>query len=391
MIHVKAIRYHHRTGRDGRAVIYVRTTRGGVSQYKSMKISVRADEWDEAAGLVKRHPNARVWNKRIRDEITKIETADAEITSDDGEAPTLRRLKRALASDRRSVVEFWSEWSETTYAKSRGTLARYRQVGRQLAAFAGADLRWKDVDPAFLRRWSAHLARQGKAVNTVHSNMKSLRAVYRAAIREGIASQADYPFFNFALATEETEKAALTRDEVRRLLSTEPRSVREEMARDCFALQFALGGRRVGDVLSLRWKDVSSGSLRMTTRKTRAQVDMELPAAAEAVLAKYRRRGQDPDARVLPLVASCAASKNPVGCATSKVNAGLRSLARRAGVGHVSSHTARHSYARALAEAGVHMRDAQQLLTHSSVKTTEMYMASFANPALSRINASVVD
>ena len=49
----------------------------------------------------------------------------------------------------------------------------------------------------------------------------------------------------------------------------------------------------------------------------------------------------------------------------------------RLGIGHISTYTARHSFATVLKRSGVNIAYISESLGHSDLKTTENYLASF--------------
>jgi integrase len=55
-------------------------------------------------------------------------------------------------------------------------------------------------------------------------------------------------------------------------------------------------------------------------------------------------------------------------------NKALRKAARAAGVAKVTAHMFRHTFAVRVLEAGLHVRDAQRLLGHAQITTTERYL-----------------
>ena len=68
-------------------------------------------------------------------------------------------------------------------------------------------------------------------------------------------------------------------------------------------------------------------------------------------------------------------------------NRNLRSLAETCGVGEpVTSYTIRHSFATTLKEQDVPIEMISELLGHTSIKTTQIYLKSFSLERLSAVN-----
>ncbi|MEQ3119449.1 tyrosine-type recombinase/integrase, partial [Parabacteroides distasonis] len=70
-----------------------------------------------------------------------------------------------------------------------------------------------------------------------------------------------------------------------------------------------------------------------------------------------------------------------------RFNRALRSLAETCGVGEpVTSYTIRHSFATTLKEQDVPIEMISELLGHTSIKTTQIYLKSFSLERLSAVN-----
>ena len=62
---------------------------------------------------------------------------------------------------------------------------------------------------------------------------------------------------------------------------------------------------------------------------------------------------------------------------TRIINRRMQKIADALGIGHVSTYTARHTFATVLKRAGANIAYISESLGHSDIKTTENYLASF--------------
>ena len=68
------------------------------------------------------------------------------------------------------------------------------------------DLTFADVTVEFLSDYHSHLQSLGNKVNTIHKNLKSIRAIYYAAIAERIITAEHNPFFIYKLKADNNVK-----------------------------------------------------------------------------------------------------------------------------------------------------------------------------------------
>ncbi len=133
----------------------------------------------------------------------------------------------------------------------------------------------------------------------------------------------------------------------------------------------ALTGRRVGDILSLRWEhvDFDRACLRLPSTKTGAQ-EVALGAPALALLAGMKRKGEyvvyglDPD-KVL---------------SAATLGLGWRRICKQAGIPDVRLHDLRHGFGTFAGQAGANAFLVRDLLGHKTLAMTGRYVERDADP-----------
>lgn len=137
-------------------------------------------------------------------------------------------------------------------------------------------------------------------------------------------------------------------------------------------------GLRLQEALALEVSDIDAERLRLHVHRGKGAKDrfVMLPPATLQLLREYWKTHRHPrllfpaaDSRGRVDRGSAATlSKSTVQAALRQIVVGLQ-FARRASI-----HSLRHSYATHLLESGVSLRSIQQLLGHTSLKTTSIYL-----------------
>ena len=257
------------------------------------------------------------------------------------------------------------------------TTTAYLSDVRQLAGFcAGFGIDDPaEVEPLVLRRWLGALASESYARTSLARKTAAARTFFALLLRRELvavdpALQLSTPKVGRRLPK------ALRRDQVAALLAVpDPSTARG--ARDRAALEMLYAsGARVSELagLDVDAVDLASGTVRLFGKGSKERiVPLGEPAcvAVERWLSSGREefaaaaKGSPPPALLL--------SSRGNRMSASDLRGVVRNTAAAAGLGSVTPHTLRHSYATHLLEGGADLRSVQELLGHVALSTTQIY------------------
>ena len=288
---------------------------------------------------------------------------------------------------------------------------KYHCFFLKLEAFLKEDgkkeLMFDEITPTYLSRFEAYLhtlTNERHPEKMLHPNyiqvlMKCFRAMYKAAIDKGLV---EHPISMkaFSVSHIDTEKEKLNLAEIGLIeaLSLEKGSLVWN-CRNAFLFSFYCAGIRAGDLLQLRWCNITSdGRLNYQMGKNHKTRDLVLVEQAASILKQYRTPTAKATDYIFPFMdgskpyASAITQEdrdtlpidlkkrllNDVAAKNALLNKYLKKLAEMAGIEKkVSMHISRHSFAKVAKEEGTDNLHLKELMAHSSIKVTETYMGSF--------------
>src|SRR5690606_31045652 len=216
---------------------------------------------------------------------------------------------------------------------------------------------------------------------TAARKMSRLSTVFRNARRVKLTT--NDPFLDQSFQRTQVTKRKLTKEEMMSIVQADLADAARgvQLARDAFVMQFYLRGLRIGDVLSLTPGDIDNG--RVIIKESKTGEARSIPLRPEVVQIIDRWEGGD---YLLPILKfqydkkkgkneNAMRFKKDTESATMVVNKNLAKLASIIGLQKkITTHIARHTFAKLAIDTVKNIRVSQELLGHKSLRVHQDYI-----------------
>ena len=267
-----------------------------------------------------------------------------------------------------------------------GTMFVYTTLLKNLSQFAGDNITFEEVTPDWLKKYENFLRSAGKKQSTIAIGMRTLRAIFNEAKRTMIIKESQYPFGRGRYEIQEGEgrKLALTIEDIGRIARYEPKFEATGRYRDYWLFLYLCNGINVTDMVRLRYEDIVDGEIHFTRQKTQRtskvhqEIKVVITEPMKAIIEKYGNK--DRIGYIFPVLKggeSAERARLKTQYFTKAINKRMAEIAKELDIPHISTYTARHSFATVLKRAGANIAYISESLGHSNIKTTEHYLASF--------------
>jgi integrase/recombinase XerC len=256
------------------------------------------------------------------------------------------------------------------------TVAAYRRDAEDLArrCVAWGVERPDDVDVLLLRRYLADLQQRGLARSTAARRASTVRTWFALLARRGLIRRD--PAVTLATPKQGRHLPRVLRvDQAEALLAAAGDAPGAAGQRDRALCELLYAsGARIGELcpLPLDALDLEQALVRLAGKGGKQRLAPIGSPACRAVdrylrVTRPELLGDRPD----PGVVWLGLRGRPLGVREAREV--VRRAGLRAGVGHVTPHTLRHTAATHLLEGGADLRQVQELLGHTSLATTQRY------------------
>ncbi|MEO6521105.1 MAG: tyrosine-type recombinase/integrase [Mucilaginibacter sp.] len=371
-ISLKILLYKQKTYADGTHPVVLQYI---INRKAKKKVLTRClpEEWDTIKGRIKRNaPGANRKNEYIGSEYAKAENLLYDIKSGNRNAADVFGISEKFTL--RSILD--AELARLKLQKKSGTYGKILVFQSQIL---NLDIHLQQMDKKWFDNLIVTLISDGNNPNTVKKKVNTLRQIMSRYDKSALSDDVKA----ISVPGAKIVKQKLTPNEFAALEGLSlPDGDLLTATRDMFIMQVYLRGIRVGDVLQAHSRDFTGGKFTYKADKTDKVLTIKLIPAAMAIVDKYNGKHQRlfpfftwvPDIKASEFENDRARLRHKEVC-TSVVNRYLKVLAVMAGIKKpLSSHIARHTFARMAIDKINNPMITMELLGHSSLAVHQAYL-----------------
>jgi integrase len=263
----------------------------------------------------------------------------------------------------------------------------YDNVLKGLERFAGSNIAYHAITADWLNRYEKFLLSESKSYSTIGIHMRTLRAVLNDARRIGVIKESAYPFGRdkYEVKASEGRKMALTLEQIGQIVRYDDGSDATARYRDYWLFLYLCNGINMADFVKLKFANIEDGEIYFVRQKTertnrmRREIRAIVTPEMQAILDRWGNP-PSPDSYIFPILKGgedAVTAKKKTQYTTRAINKRMAAIGEQLGISHISTYTARHSYATVLKRSGANIAYISESLGHNSLQTTETYLASF--------------
>jgi integrase len=321
---------------NGHQPIQIQISQGQKRNYFPTRIKVNPDLFINGR-ISSKHPKAKEWNQQI-------------------EAHIIRCQHAALTKPQKvTKMEFYTflEKLIPTLDRDPATKRYYNSQIKKLKDFRPS-FYTSDINREFLDSYKQFLKDRGNAGNTLWSAFKFLKKFTTEALKQDLIEKDPFLSYEFPKYVEPV-KQYLTEAEVQKLDKFLQGNIGAQATEaGTWFLIACYTGLRISDLKTFTPKNILGDRLVVRTQKTKEMVGLPVSDRLKGYFERVRHK--------------------KLSMHENTYNKLIKIVAAAAGIEkHISSHTARHTAAMMLANAGVSQEVVAKILGHKDLRSTATY------------------
>ena len=239
-----------------------------------------------------------------------------------------------------------------------------------------------------LRKYEQFLKDRKCKPNTISTYMRTIRCIYNKGVETEHAKYIPLLFKDVYTGIESVKKKAIPIKDLQTLLQQPPESEKLRKIQTAVNLMFQFCGMPFSDLSHLEKDNIHGNTLEYLRQKTGTPMKMEILDSAQDMISQMRSKNDEK--YLFSFLSGTKSGKDAYReyqAALCKFNRDLNLLATELEIkDRITSYSIRHSFATSLKNRKVPIEMISELLGHKSIKTTQIYLKSFAMEEQTKIN-----
>jgi integrase/recombinase XerD len=342
------------------------------------------------------------WDKLTTSKVTKLTSVRSEIQNVAKKVEEV--VKELLKNDQFSFnalnIRLGSATSDTVntaftaridWLKENGKISTadwYKYSLRSIKLFAGNQVKFNQITVEWLRSFERHLLADGKSYTSISMYMRALQVIMNEAKSSGIVKPSQHPFGRgkYEIPQHAGRNMALTLEQIGKIARYNCTTDTVAMCRDLWLFSYLCNGANITDICKLKYSNIRQGDVCFYRQKTVAKAKVKkliqavLTSEMQVIINRWGNSKSESDSYIFPFLKGDETPEDErriIKNITHLMNDKMKGIGKALDIGHISTYTARHSFATVLKRSGANIAFISESLGHNDLKTTETYLATF--------------
>lgn len=406
MLTTKVLLNKVRQKQDGTFPLVIRVTYNRKSIYLPLGYNMAKKDFDAKNQRIR--PSSKIasnitrLNNGIQEKLKKIFDTVSRLEEDGKiESLSISSLKKEIEGKSVGNMDFFSFVDsliqDLKKGRKYGNAEIYKTLRNKIDKFHGkSSLPFRQINYAFVKKLETQHYASGNTAGGLSVYLRTLRSVYKKAIKHGLAKENHNPFNDYSIKNGTPKRQFLNREQLEILKDAPVEESHLAKARDLYMASFYLRGMNWMDMALLKGDNIQGDLERIMyiRSKTRNKMfSIKITPALKQILLTYSNGIIKEDDFVIPILTrdfSQDQIHETIKNKRKRQNIYLKRLAERLELPKFTIYSARHTYANILKRSGAPSNVIQDSLGHTTEAMTQAYLSSFETNVIDDYDAKIM-
>lgn len=393
----------HKPDKLGQCPIYLRLTDSNKQKYIPTEVKCRVEEWDEEKQVIKSRADRIKLNLELGEIRNSKESKynnlnlDRRNTISIAEFLELFVKKKGYSGSKDFFEQIDMRINDLVKTGSVSTISTaryYKDCRNSVKTFVNAEkLSLELITVEWLKKYEQYQKINKIKESSISVKMRAIRTIFNSAIANKIISPDIYPFsrnkqehnykYNISSLNTNTQYRAISLDDVTKIKNLDVNKYPDlRLTKDLFLFSYYTAGMNYADMIQLTKKDITKDNrIRYTRSKTGKTFNVPILEPTMEIINFYLKFNIKTK-YLFPILLSDNLSSQQIFNrkmkTITKFNKDLKEIGRLCDIDFdLTSYVARHTFASNLKQKGVSTDAISELLGHTDMKVTQVYLKKF--------------